>query len=473
MLGSRSNMLLSLSLDCPECYRLIYVEVKKLRVSSAALETTIDRLRNGNIGDASFAQRLSNSENAVSSLVSEAEEARNIEKNLTREITELNETLNQLEYVLMQQVTPGVNELSINLTAVEADRNTTEYLIQLIRDAVSHSNNVLNMSIDPSVREAEDIVDYLGRLVPRFSALASNFTTAATRHNDTAYEIKGKVDNSETLIMQAQAVAESAVSEQNDLEAFLVTLKMRLDVIRALGETMNSTSYQVYVNASVVLLRASETLSEVFLLDPNNTNTVSQIEAAATDARRRAQEVVSQAQTLTQAYFNLTLQVELAVEEAKALMSRTSNAERMGDTILEEARRARQEALDALQLARKTLKDAQEMLQILQNFEAKAREARQFAELSLQRAKEANVTSWNAIQYAQGINSSLQATLAAATRGLNLAKQAWNISYDENQVSQTKFHSRPLTRYGIEFILLLTKNNIFLTQFVPFQKSCD
>ena len=423
-------------LDCPECYRLIYVEVTKLRVSSAALETTIERLRNGNIGDASFAERLSNSENTVSSLVSEAEESRDIEKNLTKEIMQLNETLNHLEHVLMREVTPGVNELLINLTSVEADRNATELLIQLIRDAVYHSNNVLNMSIDPSVREAEVIADYLSRLVPRFSALASNFTAAATRQNNTAYEVKGKVDNADTLMMQAQVVSASAVSEQNDLETFLGTLRMRADVIKALGEEMNSTGYQLFVNASNVLSRANDTLSEALLLDPNNENTVIQIEEAATDASRRAQHIVSRAQNLTQSYSNLTLQVELAVKEAKALMSRVRDAEGMGQAILNEARRAKQEALDAVQLASKTFTDAQEMLQILQNFAAKSQEAREFAELSLQRAKEANVTSWNAIQYAQGINASLQATLATAERGLDLAKQAWNISYHENQVSK-------------------------------------
>ena len=92
------------SLDCPECYRLIYVEVKKLRVSSAALADTIDRLRNGYIGDASFDERLANSKNTVSSLVSDAEESQEIEKNVTEQIKQLNETLNRLEEVLMQEV---------------------------------------------------------------------------------------------------------------------------------------------------------------------------------------------------------------------------------------------------------------------------------------------------------------------------------------------------------------------------------
>ena len=413
--------------------------VNKLRASSAALGNTIERLRNGNIGDASFAQRLSNSENTVSSLVSEAEEARVIEKNLTKEIMRLNETLNQLERILMQDVTPGVNQLKNNLTSVAADRSTTENLIQLIRDAVHHSNNLFNMSIDPSVREAETIAEYLSNLVPRFNALASNFTAAASRQNNTAYEIKGKVDSAETLMTEAQVVADQAVSDQDDLETFLANLKMRVDIIRAFGETMNSSLYQLYQNASSVLLRANQTLSEVMLLDPNNTNTVSQIEAATTEATKHAQEVVSQTHNLTQTYSNLTLQVDLAVEEAKALMSRVSNAEGRGQAILKEARRARQEALDAVRLASKTFTDAQEMLQILRNFEAKSQEAREFAERSLQRAKAANVTSWNAIEYAQGINASLQATLAVARRSLNLAQQVWNISYDENQVSKTVF----------------------------------
>ena len=436
-----SSMLSFLTLDCPECYRLISVEVNKLRKSSADLEDAIERLRNGNIGDATFAARLDNAEKSTNELVSGAKEAQEIERNLTQEITQLNETLNQLENVLLEDVTPGAAQLSTILASVAADRNTIEQMIQLIRDAVYHSNNVINMSVDPSVREAEAIADYLTALVPRFSAISSNFTAAATRQNDTAYEIQGKIDSAEALITEAQQVMVNASSVQNNLEsseASIEHLKMRVDVIKALGDSVNMSGYQLYWNASASLLRANQTLSEVMLLDPNNTDTVRQIARETQEARKQAQMVISRAQNLTQElYSNLTFQVDFTLKQLDVLMSLVNNAEQRGMAVLEEARRARQEALDAVQLASKTFTDAQEMLQILRNFEAKSQEASQFAESSLQRAIEANATSWNAIEYAQGVNASLQATLAVARRALNLAQQAWNISFDENQVSNT------------------------------------
>ena len=427
------------SLDCPECYRLIYVEVKKLRVSSAALADTIDRLRNGYIGDASFAQRLATSKNTVSSLVSDAEESQEIEKNVTEQIKQLNETLNRLEEVLMQEVTPGVDELSRNLTTVEQDKKRIEQLIELIRDAVNYSSNLLNMSIDPAVRKVETVSDYLSKLVPRFNRLADNFTAAATRQNETAYNIQGKVNDTDSLIVKAITVAENTVNEQNDLKSSLGILRMRVDVIQAYGEATNSTAYELFVNASIILLQANETISQVMLLDPNNTVTVSQIERAAMQASKQAQEVIARARNLTQTYSNLTAQVELAVEELQAMMLRVEKDDATGQEILKEARRARQEAMDAVQLATKTLGDAEEMLQILQNFESKAQEAQEFADLSLQRAKEANTTSLNAIQFAQGINATLHATLATGNRGLDLAQQAKNISFDENRVSEAHF----------------------------------
>ena len=441
------NMFSFHCLDCPECYRLIYVEVETLRVSSAALANTIDRLQNGHVGDASFAQRLDDSENTVSSLVSDAEESQEIEKNVTEQIKELNETLNRLEEVLMQDVTPGVTQLSSDLTTVRQDKETIEQLIGLIRDAVYYSNNLLNMSIDPSVREAETVSDYLSNLVPRFTSLADNFTIAATRQNETAYNIQDQVHNTESMIAEAQTVAENAINEQNDLESFLDELKMRVDVIQVYGEAMNSTAYELFANASIVLLQANDTISQVMLLDLNNMATVSQIERAAMLASKEAQDVISRAKNLTQMYYNLTAQVESAVEEVQALILRVENAESTGQEILKEARRARQEAMDAVQLASKTLEDAEEMLQILQNFESKAQEAQEFADLSLKRAKEANTTSLNAIQFAQGINASLQATLATAKRGLDLAQQARNVSFDENQVSEAIFYGRLFTWY--------------------------
>lgn len=420
------------------------MEVNKLRKSSADLKDAIERLQNGNIGDATFAARFDNAETSTNELVSGAKEAREIERNLTKEIMQLNETLNQLENVLVEDVTPAAARLSSSLSSVATDRNTIERMIQLIRDAVYHSNNVINMSVDPSVREAEAIADYLTDLVPRFSAISSNFTVAASRQNDTAYEIQGKVDNAEALMTEALQVMVNVSSVQNNLEtsdASIEHLKMRVDIIKALADNLNTSGYQLYWNASASLLRANQTLSEVMLLDPNNTDTLRQIERETREAGKQARMVISRAQNLTQElYSNLTFQVDLTLKQLDVLMSRVNNAEQRGRAILEEARRARQEALDAVQLASKTFTDAQEMLQILRNFEAKSQEARQFAESSLQRAKEANETSWNAIEYAQGINSSLQATLAVAQRALNLAEQAWNISFNENQVSSTFRH---------------------------------
>lgn len=421
--------------DCPECYRLIYEDVKKLRVSLLALDDTIERLRNGNIGDASFAHRLDESNKDVSNLVDDAKLSREVENNVTNQIMQLNESLNHLEQVLMHEVTPGVNTLSDNLTAMERNKNKTEELIQLIKGAVNDSFDILNMSVDSAVRKAEIITIYLSKLVPRFTALANNFTGAAASQNETAYEIQHKVDNASSRAEKAQLVAENTITDQKDLDLSLQTLKMHGDVIQALGEYVNSTAHQLFVNASMVLSGANKTLSELMLLDPDNREAVVQIEEAAMHASRQAQELISTAQNLTQMYSNLSTQVELAVEEVNLLTSHVFKIEAAGKTILIEAQRAKQEATDAVQLASNTLKDAEEMLQILQNFESKAKEAQDFADLSLKQAKEANITSLNAIQFAQGINASLQATLAAANKGLNFAQQAWNISTYENQVN--------------------------------------
>ena len=212
--------------DCPECYRLIYEDVKKLRVSLLALDDTIERLRNGNIGDASFAHRLDESNKDVSNLVDDAKLSREVENNVTNQIMQLNESLNRLEQVLMHEVTPGVNTLSDNLTAMERNKNKTEELIQLIKGVVNDSFDILNMSVDSAVRKAEIITIYLSKLVPRFTALANNFTGAAASQNETAYEIQHKVDNASSRAEKAQLVANNTITDQKDLDLSLQTLKI-------------------------------------------------------------------------------------------------------------------------------------------------------------------------------------------------------------------------------------------------------
>ena len=195
------------------------------------------------------------------------------------------------------------------------------------------------------------------------------------------------------------------------------------------------STYALYMNASVVLARANQTSSGGKNLEPYSWDTINQIKVAAENARIWTRKLVLEIQNITKMYNNLTYHVKLAVEEAKELTSHVSRAQRRGQTILDEAKRARTEGLNALRLAEKTFTDAKKMLQILQNFEAKSSEAQKFAEEALQRALKSNSTSWNVIKYAQEMNSSLQETLVRATRNLDLAKQAWNISQNEKKVS--------------------------------------
>lgn len=419
--------------DCPECYRLIYEEVQQLRVKADALESTIKRLQNGDIGDASFAQRLSNATKHVDGIVAEAEEAREKEKNLTMQISGLNETLNNLEGVLVHELTPTMNSLSGNLTSVLADRNITDRLISQIRDAVNYGHRVLNMSIDHSVKETESLSKYLNSMVPRLSELANNLTIGASRQNSSAWEIGDIVNKTKEKIDRAKFVIGNASLEQEKLESDLKRLGKRVRDIQIFGEKINSTNYALYMNASVILAQANQTSSGAKNLEPYSWDTINQIKVAAENARIWTRKLVLEIQNITKMYNNLTYHVKIAVEEAKELTSHVSKAQRRGQTILDEAKRARTEGLNALRLAEKTFTDAKKMLQILQNFEAKSSEAQKFAEEALQRAIKSNSTSWNVIKYAQEMNTSLQDTLVRATRNLDLAKQAWNISQNEKK----------------------------------------
>ena len=368
-------------------------------------------------------------------IVAEAEEAREKEKNLTMKIKGLNETLNNLEGVLVHELTPKMNNLSGNLESVLADKNITDHLISQIRDALNYGHRVLNMSIDVSVQEAESRSKYLNSLVPRFSELASNLTIGANRQNTSAFEIEDIVNKTKEKIDHAKFVIGNASLEQEKLEGDLKRLRERVKNIQAFGEKINSTNYALYMNASVILARANQTSAEVEKLEPDSWDTVSQIKVAAENAIIWTRKIVSEIQNITERYNNLTYHVKLAVEEAKTLTSHVSKAQWRGQTILDEANRARTEGLDALRLAEKTFADAENMLQILQNFEAKSSEAQEFAEESLQRALKSNSTSRNVIKYAQEINTTLQDTLVTATRNVDLARQAWNISQNEKNVS--------------------------------------
>ena len=401
-----------------------------------SLEETLERLQDGRIGDVTFAQRMNSSINSTKNLVFIADQSIITEARLWNEIRELNQTLNQLEHVLETEVAPDVQELRANLTAVERNKNTTEQLIRLVREAILSSHRLLNSTVDPSVREAEFISGDLSSLVSSFSMVAQNFTVVAAQQNATADGIKNKVENAESIVQRAESVAESSKTDQNKLDIFLSNLTMRLDEIKALRDLVNFTAYRVFEEASFVFFIANDTLSDVRLLDPNNMEVVIQIVmSAAMDATRQAHKLISKTNNLTQLSSNLTLQAQVTIEKTRNLSSRVSNAEAMGQEILNEVHSAWKAAIDAVQLATDTHSEAREMLQILQDFENRSTEAQGFAALAFQHAKDANSTSWNAIQFAQRLNGSIQATLTTARQGLSVAQRVKNLSFNEKQVS--------------------------------------
>jgi hypothetical protein len=411
-----------------------------LRENITLLEKSMDNVRNGRIGDITFAKKLSTSIDSVRELVRKAENSTGVETKLYNELQSLNQTLDHMEKVLQVDVTSGVTSLEGVVTNASQERNMTEDLIQLTRTMVNQGYSLLNSSISMIISQAVATEGYLAGLVPRFGAYANETSSISAKQNKTGQDIVQKTLSTEGLVQDAGSISLATVSDHTMNSEVIKKLKLETEAVKELGVKTNSSAYAVFAKSSAVLSSAQIALAAVNALNPNNSIELQQILTTTSIIADNATKAVRTVEDLNQRYSTLILSVEKAVHDTSVLMSRVASMDEGATAMLTEARRAETEAQSAVNSAAQTHKDAKEMLDILQVFATTANESQRLAASALEQSKEANKTSMDAIEYSQKMNVSIQKALRIATEGLAMAKQAQNLATKENEVRKNVKH---------------------------------
>lgn len=420
--------------DCPECYRLIQIEVKKLRKEIFKLNDTVKRVKNGQIGDATFEMRFNNARRSIQDLWDKANNSTVREDEVRLDLKELNETLKQLEEDLNKNVKPVQKSLEQDVSDLKQRRGNVSVLMNKTEVVVEESYRLLVESVGPGATKAHNLSAYLGSLTPTFSQLVENFTNLAEQQNRTSHEIVANASKIDSLVRDAENMSTRADGDLKVVTQMIEKLERDAENTKEVGLKVNVSASELYMNASSVLARVLETRDAVRHLQPNNSKHVSDVATAAARASAHAQTLIKRRENLTQEYASQISEVQDAASNTTGLKKRVREAERRGLAILDESRRAKGEAHAAVTLANKTHSDSKEMLSILRNFTKKADESKQLAAKALLRAQEVNATSWKAIQFADKLNVSLQFTHFNASEAQRKAERARDISKIENEV---------------------------------------
>ncbi|XP_031551742.1 laminin subunit alpha-5-like [Actinia tenebrosa] len=426
-------------IDCPECYRLLQVFVHDLRTNITGLVNSTNRVRNGRIGDETFAKRLETSKNNVRQLVLKAQNSTGVEKELHDELVNLNKSLDYMESVLKGEVTSGVTSVEGVATKASKERNTTEELMKVTQTLVIQAYRLLSSSISMITNQTKDTEGYLAGLVPRFGTYANEASTISAKQNETGQDILRKTLTAEGLVRDADSISIATASDHQVNIELIRRLKLETEAVKELGVRVNDSAYAVFANTSVVLSNAQRALRDVNSLKPDNSLAVQQILNNATKLVDNATQAVQVVKELYQNHSTLISNVEKAVRDTKVLISRVTSMDGGATAMLAEARRAEAEAQAAVDLSNKTHEDMKEMLQILNDFETKANESKYLAQHALEKSKQANETSNYAIEYSQNISASIQAALDIATDGLEMARKVQNLSKEENKIVSAVF----------------------------------
>ncbi|XP_048586842.1 laminin subunit gamma-1 [Nematostella vectensis] len=419
--------------ECPECFRQLQEHVFKLRDGIKDLQGLILRVKNGDIGDITFAQSLAAANVSVEAISSNAKNSSGIEGTLHQELLKLNDTLKELERVLKGRVTSELTSLEGVTMTTQQERVQIQDHIRLTEGLVRSGYGVVTSTMQAAVDQANATDTYLKELVPRFTSQASMATNQSARQNGTGNDITSKTSSAGALVTSADVTSLEAGLRQNMTSQLLVALEQQAQSVRRLATETNATAHALYANVTAVLDGASRALQAANGLGPDNAAAVLSVKRAADDAKANASSAVQRVSNLTKQYAGIVAETETAVRNTEATLAAVKERENAGIEMLAEAKRALAEAEAAVATAANAHRDALEMRQILLTFEAKANESQQLAARALASAREANQTSLRAIAYTREINASIQATLVIASQGLNMATEALRLASGEHQ----------------------------------------
>ena len=391
LLAQTFNHLSSIfSTACPECYRLIQVEVNTLRrdilniTNSLTSVTGIVQLNQSS----SFGTRLDSLTNSVSVLTANAQSSSTVESGLAAQLATLNFSLDSMQRILSQNVSGGVNETDANMRIINGTRNQIIRLQSEISQLLWASNYVLQRDVVGKVNATGDIRNSLDSLNRNMSSLWRQYSTRLTQTGASL---------NETLVLSGNAVSSTAagVSRSNESLGIVNSSRLLLQQHRDTLVSIQASFISIQNNLSAALdniTRLSSQANEAL----RNANAINATPSGPFFELRARYEslqtsLVSLNRTLLSAddTYSTLLRNLTALQASSSSFGRSLNqsADELR-LLLAQARNSETVATNAVNSANNVLLEAENMLRIMQNFNTTSQNAERMAEVSLRSTSE-------------------------------------------------------------------------------------
>lgn len=378
---------------CSECYRLIQVEVQTLRRDiqniTGSLTSIQGMVRQGS--NASFDARLSSLTESISTLTSNARNSSTIESGLAAELSALNFSLDAMQRTLTLNVSQSVNATNDNLRVINGTRTVISGLQTEIYRLLWASNYVLQSDVIGKVNETNDLRSSLDASNNNMSSLwsqySSQYASIGLSLNQTFSASANTVNATTTVLLR-----------QNQTSAILNSSRIILEQHRNTLITLQTSVLSIQSNLSAILYNVTRLSSDADQALQNASSLNATPDQRFVQLRTRYDSLRTSLSSLNRNMSVLSESHDLMISNLTMLKTRSASLDgelnRTEDelrTLATQARYAEANATNAVNSANGVLTEAQNMLGIVQNFNATARNAENMAEISLRHTDEVSI----------------------------------------------------------------------------------
>nr|XP_014275808.1 laminin subunit gamma-1 isoform X1 [Halyomorpha halys] len=419
--------------DCPVCYNLVQESVDQHRANLGKLENLLKNIKeNPGIvnNEESFERDLKEVQENVEKLWNDAKTYSGDDSKLKDRIDETEKKLKALEETL-SNVDQEIDETDDLVQA--AERNTTD-----IKEKIEHA-----------VDEIQNTMDYI--LTEGVTALAKarnrsiEFGTQNQQMSDIAYQARTTVQKQLDDAEATKAVAEMALNISN--QGYLLSqeaTKKQLNSSLAL-DSLNSELANTRLRMDEMEKLVQSTLNDVsaahsdalsFAIEVNNLIIpevdFARLKSEAQKAEEEGKRLEEEANRLNDEFSNVAGDVDSKVNQSLAMLEEGKKLQQEADELLAEADAAKAKAAAAVELGDKILRDANETLSSLQDFDQQVKESKAKAltalltvpdiQTLLQEARDKTTNAEEALAGAE--NNAIYASTTAQSAQKQYAQQA-------------------------------------------------
>lgn len=409
-------------LDCPECYNLVQDSVNAHRIKLRDLSNTIQATESDPdlFNNTAFRHHLKNVSREIDTLLREARDASSGDGTVGDQLEKLRQSLQNVlnKCDLIESNIPSVERASSD---ADRDRIAAEKAIVSAQNLLQTAKAYIEEEGQDAVRQASNALQQFGHNNKMMTAIARNATQAAEHQKKESEMIHDLAIKARETSEEAKRLAEEAMRMPDETEQEIDRLRNEYTEASYLFQNTKLAAEKSKIRADQTKQQALSLLTEAKRslgdADLERLKRESQtIKDQAGLIKKRAEKLMEDNKDMLEKVRNQTM-------EGYQLLGEGAKLNQNLDELLSDADYARDKARQAVELATVTLKEANDTLNTLRDFE-KLTANKEDAKEAMGNVRQINDTINRAINTTKEAVAALDAVKDDAEEALRLAKDA-------------------------------------------------